>query len=326
MRRLALVAMVVVMVAGACGGDDALPEAEPGTLEVSVTRDLLYHEEDGRFQGPGLFDVVAPTEGGPWPVVVAFHGDPAVLSKASSLAEAFQIAERGRVVFVPAWGRNTASDLRTDFRTIRAQVTCAAAVARARAAEFGGDPDHITLYGFSAGGNAALMAGLPGAEPLDICAEGGPAITPQAVVSSDADVLFLAPNWDFRFREDPEAFYGLTPWRYLDRSHDVPIRVAIASDHEGIYTRPVDADPGGSILEYRHTDVDLAAELGAMGLLDDGRLSLGETNRYFHRVLVDAGYDTDLVILPGSTHGGLSAEGLEALVDTIVHAERGSAP
>ena len=110
----------------------------------------------------------------------------------------------------------------------------------ANTAEYGGDPGHITLYGLSAGGNAALMAGLAGADPLDTCAATGPAVTPQALVPIEADWV-LGGGWDQQLSENPEAFYSITPWRFLDGSQNIAIHVIGCGEFH--LSRSVKPDP-----------------------------------------------------------------------------------
>jgi predicted esterase len=294
---------------------------------VEVTSDLVYHQGDDRFNNAeGLVDVVAPTTRGPWPVVVAVHIHN--MGRLSMLPMARDIADRGRVVFVPGWGLPDPrwleeNSLEAEFDLWVREVGCAVVFAKSHAAEYGGDPDHITLFGHFAGANAALMAGLAEPEPLEACVETGPSVVPQAVVSWDGPLLAMPPGDDGQLAEEPEAFYAITPWRHLDGSHDFPVYIATAENSERQYERrSFGSDPAASFIADRHTDIDLVAELDEMGLLDDGRLSLRDSNEWAYQTFLDAGYDTELVLLPDSTPGSVSAEGRGLVIDTVVHAER----
>ncbi|MDJ0960908.1 MAG: carboxylesterase family protein [Acidimicrobiia bacterium] len=298
-------------------------EAPPG---FTITSDLVYHETDDRFRGEGLVDVVVPTGTGPWPIVVAFHGDPNSVGKSWMMPTAQSIAEHGRVVFVPDWGHINWTWARDatqaeEFAATEAQIRCAVAFARHRGDDFGGDPEHITVYGYSAGGNAALMAGF-GREPaLDSCAAGGDPVMPQAIVSGDGDVLLGAGVWDRTFKEEPDAFYAMTPWRRLDEPRPLRVHIAAVENTFGPYDRPLGDDPYASPVATRHTDIDLVASLQAMGLLDDGAFSNRDANEWAYATLLDAGYDVHWVLLPDSNHVSLSAEGRALLIDTVVNAE-----
>lgn len=350
MRKL-LMLVVVSLAVGACGGDassrdeteavDTAGHPTTTTSEVTTTAsggmgtteqadlldtrlvtDLVYHESDDRFSAAsGLTDVIAPTEGGPWPTVVVFHGDPRSASKTWHRSDATEIAGHGRVVFLPAWGHtrlsNDAASLDSHWDVIVPEVSCAVAFAAAHTEEYGGDPDHITLYGLSAGGNAALMAGLAEAEPLETCLAPGPPVTPEALVPIDADWV-LGGDWDSQLSANPEAFYSLTPWRYLDGSQDLHIYVMSTEDQTLV--RSVDPDPATSWLSYRHSDIDLAAELEAMGFLDDGTFGLVESADYAYQKLIDAGYHATRVVMPGARHESWGEEGFRVVVETVLRA------
>ncbi len=333
MRRMraSLTALVFLFAFAACGSDNdgratvVEPEATvEGTksaddiggpalpLETELVEDIVYHPTEEPFtKDSGLVDIITPTEGGPYPTVVVFHGDPRAASKEWHRSDAEMIAERGRVVFLPAWGDHAGAS--RDL--INRELACAVSFAREHTEEYGGDSDDITLYGLSAGGNAVLMAGLGGFQPLDTCTAAGPAVQPQALVPIDADWL-MGGSGDAEFSEDPEAFYSITPYRHLDGSQDVVIHVLITNDPT--FVRPVGPDPSTSWLSYRHPDIDLVAELDAGGYLDDGELSLGESGEWAYQVLLDAGYNATLAVIPNATHQSWGTEGTQVVVETVL--------
>ena len=92
MRKLTPIVLALALVLGSCGGggdqveaaETTITAAEPTTSitaemptrtsspETRLVTDLVYHASDDRFSTrSGLTDVIAPTEGGPWPTVVA---------------------------------------------------------------------------------------------------------------------------------------------------------------------------------------------------------------------------------------------------------------
>jgi len=288
-----------------------------------MASDLVYHQNDDRFVGDGLVDVVARTTDGPVPVVVAFHIHDT--SRRTMLPMATDIAAEDRVVFVPEWGHPAGSWLARNTLEARydlyvEEIRCAVAFAKAHAADYGGDPDHITVFGQFFGANAAMMASLADTDPLETCIETGPSVVPQAVVSLDGVYLLDAPDWDSLLTTEPEAFYAFTPWRYLDSSHEFPVHVA-TSEISDVNERILGSDPPASVIGSRHVDIDLVGELYEMGLLEDGRLTLRDSNQWAYQTLLDAGYDARWVLLPDSTPGSPSAEALDLIIATVVHAE-----
>jgi predicted esterase len=337
-RSLATALGVLALIAAACGSpSDAattIPERTteaPTTTEAplpyEVTGDLVYHDGDDRFiDDEGLINVVAPIAEGPWPVVVAFHGNPRGVDKAWMMPTARAIARQNRVVFVPTWGSVSGTfqrdaSLEEEFDLLVREIQCAVLFAKDRAAEYGGDPNHITVYGYSAGGNAALMAGFGHADPLETCAANGDAVQPQAIVNGDGDVLLGAATWDDELDAEPDAFYALTPWRRVDGSHEFKVVVAAVENTTSPYERQLGDDPYASALATRHVDIDLVASMTAMGFLDDGVFSNRDANEWAYLTLLEAGYDVELVILPDSNHDSISLEGEALLIDTIVNAE-----
>lgn len=105
-------------------------------------------------------DVYAPTYPGPWPVVVFAHG---VASPKGNYAELGRdIAEQGAAVFIIDWPATIPNDAIQDngrgFREALESLICAVRFARARAAEFRGDPGRVILVGYSLGGAGAQVA------------------------------------------------------------------------------------------------------------------------------------------------------------------------
>lgn len=347
MRRSLILLAAVLALLAACGsdsepaGDQTETTAPPttatptvqtdvstttGAMPTEMTENLIYHPGGEPFVAEsGAVDVIAPIGGGPWPTVVAFHGDPLVVSKAWHRLDAQLIAEQGRVVFLPAWGHFdpvAIEDMGVEGSwdlTVR-EVKCAVAFAHSHTEEFGGDPGHITLYGLSAGGNAVLMAGFANEEPLDTCSTPGLAPAVQALVPIDVDWV-MGGSWDTELIANPEAFYSFTPWRLLDGSQDLSIVVTVAENIES-YTRSVEPDPAVSWLSYRHLEIDLVADLDARGFLADGKFSLRESNEYAVEVLSDSGYDVTLVVLLGASHTYWGGEGRKVLAETVLNAER----
>jgi hypothetical protein len=140
----------------------------------------------------------------------------------------------------------------------------------------------------------------------------------QALVPIDADWV-LGGSWDSDLAETPEAFYSMTPWRFLDGSQDIPIHVMV-TEIVGPYTRRVEPDPSNSWLTYRHPDIDLVADITYRGFLEDGEFSLRESGEYAHQILTEAGYDSSLVLMPGARHAVWGEVGTAVVVETVLNA------
>ena len=299
----------------------AAPTTTDGSLAVERIGSLAYIDGDDRFAtGRVNLDVFAPTTGDGWPVVVMFHG--AGGSKTDLQGEARLIAERGRVVFVPQWQRE-ASDMQSadaaDAEGLQrlldlyaSQVACAVAYARADAPIFGGDPHHLTTFGWSAGGNAAAMAALADPVPVDSCAAAA-AGEVQAVVILDGALLLGSEVWDRAIEADAETFYHFTPWRHLEDNEDIPIHILV-TEKPGL---GADLDA----IATRHPDIDLRSELIDTGFGDDGYIWLYEIGEWAFRTFQAAGYETTFGMLMDSTHGGWSKSARQLIIDTVVRAE-----
>jgi pimeloyl-ACP methyl ester carboxylesterase len=321
MRRLLTLLIAALIFTSSCGGEEALPDITDGSLEVERSANLAYIDEDDRFaNGRVNVDVFAPTTGDDWPVVVMFHGNGG--SKSDLRDEAERIAERGRVVFVPQWQREgpgmqpaDAADAEGTQRVLdlyASEVACAVAYARAEAPAYGGDADHLTTFGWSAGGNAAVMAALADPDPVDSCtaaAAGGV----QAVVILDGALLLASDYWDGFMEADPETIYHFTPWRHLEGNEDIPIHILV-TEMPGL---GVDLEA----VATRHPDIDLRGEMMDAGFGDDEYVWLYEIGEWAFQTFQAAGYETTFGMLMDSTHGGWSRDGKQLIVDTVVGAE-----
>jgi hypothetical protein len=118
-----------------------------GPVAVEVTEDLDVTSSR-------TMDVYEPTEGGPWPVVVMWHGQPASLDAPNSERRdmaplAAVVAEQGAVVFNVSYGATTPAEFVND-------TGCSLQLAVESAADFGGDPERVVVVGNSFGGAPAL--------------------------------------------------------------------------------------------------------------------------------------------------------------------------
>lgn len=138
------------------------------TYPVTVTKDAVYAIALQPDVSPSKWrlDVYAPTEPGPWPVVVFAHVLGARKENYAILSRG--IAEQGAVIFTISWPTmNPDTAVQNDgrgFREMLETLACAIRFARARAADFGGDSGQMILVGHSLGGGAGAHIALVGDE------------------------------------------------------------------------------------------------------------------------------------------------------------------
>jgi len=122
-------------------------------FSVEVTSDVAYTLSLQPDVPGQRLDVYAPAAPGSWPVVVFVHGYHACKEGHEKLSRA--IAQQGAVVYTIEWRiRLPVVAVNEDgkgFREMHETVACAIRFARATAAQYGGNPDRVTLVGFSAG-------------------------------------------------------------------------------------------------------------------------------------------------------------------------------
>ena len=137
----------------------------PTPFPLSTTTDVTYTAPLQPDLSAQTLDVYAPTEPGPWPVVVVVHGYLVKKEEYRLISEA--IAGQGAVVLTvewPAWTSPSDAALGDGarLREWAETVTCAVRFARATAPDYGGDPGRVTLVGHSMGGGVGAMAALTG--------------------------------------------------------------------------------------------------------------------------------------------------------------------
>ena len=161
-----LVLAAVLMMLVSCAGQ-ATPTfiAPTPSHTVDVTKDVEYVNLVPPDAPAQKLDVYAPSDPGPWPVLILNHAwyqskDAVVYA---NLAK--DLAGRGLVVFVPSRRSvvptlaEGAKDNGRDFREVQESWACAIRFARQHAAEYGGDPDRLTMFSH---GTAGLQVALMG--------------------------------------------------------------------------------------------------------------------------------------------------------------------
>lgn len=283
------VATVHALVAG-CGdgggsdadsADEAAPSPTP-PLAVEISDETPYTSERN-------VTVFAPSEGSDWPVVVYFNGG--VTPDGYPLDDPNRelltsIAEQGVVVYAPVWdgsGPNGGSQ----------DSVCAMAFAAETSSDHGGDPDRMTIAGYSAGGYNAVVHGFIADDPplpATDCAVTTEVDLPRAAVSGGGPFfaaeaaragLFPAEAWTSLTPEQIDAFDA---YLVLDQNPDLTVRLWVGED-----------DVGGN---------------------PERPFPIADSNREYHAALVDAGFDTELVEVPGGHEVQLTER--DSFVETIV--------
>jgi acetyl esterase/lipase len=288
------------------------PSAPVGSPTVVVTRDLAYESVNPVLM-PGVLSVYAPAKAGPWRVVVLL---PPVAATASEYGRyARPVADLGFVVFVPTWGVGMSGPPTYDqAQAAASQAACAVEFARAHAAEYGGDPATMIVFGHSAGANTAAMVAFARPEPSAGCLVGATTGSIDALITWDGDWLLQTTfmGWDELLAADPRVMAATTPWTYLAGHKD--LKVVLLGETEATadydYDRPL-PDPQATDAYFAPRDPSgmLRRQLEANGALADGNLDVLESQRLLFSVLESQGNPVSLDILPGSNHTTLSDAG-----------------
>jgi len=290
------------------------PAPTPSPAAVKVTKDVAY-ETANDVLVPGKLDVYAPqTGGGPWPVVVMFHGTPSDVSKEFLAEHARRVAEQGFVVFDADWGHTTTSgesgmsDTYAYATASNAQVACAIAFARANAAANGGDPSKLIVFGHSGGSNVGGVVAFGGATPSTGCVEGTEVGPIGALVTWEGDFL-AAPMFDPALKAEPRFFDLLTPWAHLADKPKLPVHMLLSENPGPQVEASFAAADLPGFLALRDKDGTMQRLMEKTGAITDGIFSAADEQRVLYEALRELGNPVSLDIMPGSTHRYLSEEG-----------------
>jgi acetyl esterase/lipase len=276
-----------------------------------VTTDLAY-ESANPLLVPGVLDVYAPARAGAWPVVVMFHGFQG--DKRDQTEYARRVADLGFVVFVPSWDSSMPT-VGGDHPADWSQAACAVAFARAHAAQYGGDPATMIVFGHSAGAHAAAMVAFAQPEPSAGCLAGASLGAIDTLVTWEGNWLLSATDpsfmdWDGLLAADPGIFGKATPWAHLSEHKDLKV-VMLVSEHPGAFFEREVGDPwaADSWLAVRDPSGALRRQLEANGALADGVFDFVDAQRLLFSVLKAQGNPVSLDVMPGSIHDSLSDAG-----------------
>ena len=328
-------ALSVALVLAACTGDTRTsgpatspePSASPSPTRhvaraIEVFRDVNYLSEPEGGKGSSLLDVYAPTDAGPWPVVVMLHGGGE--TKDGYEGWATKAAKRGAVVFVPTWSRMnndvaatlTPREVRASLVTAISDIAAAVRFARGTATSYGGDPEHLTLFGHSFGAMGATMEAFSGAPASTSGLEGAGSTIPESLVVFDPDYLLASFSDDF-LASDPGLMHVFTPWDYLGRQVDFPVTMLDSVTPE-LGRDASDVWVEGSWLAVRDPSGELRRGLELLGAFEVGTYLNGAGMKLFAERLRADGDTVTYVTLTDSTHWKLGDEGMESLLGALV--------
>jgi acetyl esterase/lipase len=243
-----------------------------------------------------------------------FHGAPPPHKEALS-EHARRVADLGFVVFNATWGAGVPiPDTYEQALPYTSQAACAVAFARAHAAEYGGDPATLILFGHGSG--ASFMAAMIAFARPDASADCLGSTTPGAIdalVTWDGDWVLQKPeDWDEHLAADPTLMDALTPWTYLPEHKDLKVVMLASESPTGDLPldRPLpDPEAMDAFFAPRDPTGLLRRQLEANGALADGKIDLAEAQGLLFSVLEAQGNPVSLDVLPGSNHISLGPEG-----------------
>jgi len=218
------------------------------------------------------------------PTVVLFHGGGWITGTPDDIAPlAGTIADSGAVVF------NAPYRLLLDgggFPMTFEDAACAVRFAAAHTAEYGGDPSRLVVVGYSAGAQIAALVALAGTTFDGDCLVEMSDTLPTKMVGLagpyDTDALgpLMIPFFGTDPDVDPEPWRLGNPLTYLGQNPDLVVRLF-------------------------HGEEDLVVPPWF--------------SEYFQQQLEDAGYDSDLTMLPGVNHLGIADPAISGrlVVDAI---------
>jgi acetyl esterase/lipase len=279
------------------------PQASPAD-SPAVTRYGVPFESSDPAMVPGVLDVYSPASAGRWPVVVMFHGMGG--ARGDLEVQAKLVAERGYVVFVPDWGDpapGTTFDLtsRAGLTASDAQNACAVAFAESHAADYGGDPSTIIVFGHSAGAMAGAGVAFAPGKPAMGCL-GGDLRPVDALVTWEGDWLFSYPMWTDIFDADPTLIDAFSIWPKLPLRKNLKVDLLLGETSDMPVLAVADLavrDPTGALRQ----------QLSTNGALADGDIVIEESQRLLFSALTAQGNPVTLEVMPKSTHEYIAREG-----------------
>ena len=276
---------------------------------VTATVDVAYEAPDARGLTKKL-DVYVPVGAGSSPVVVMLHGGEVWKGFIAEWARA--VSADGFVVFGPDWLENAPGlTPREKYIADSRHATCAIAFARERAAEYGGDPATLVVFGHSGGANVGGTAAFNPPPVSDGCLASDAPATPTGLVTFEGDWLSMDPRHDKEIAADPAVLDAATPWAHLAAVPDLPVVVLVSEGEGGVVEVPA-LDPP---VDWRTARDPLA--LRERFLAAGIRADVAQQQAILAAALEAQGHPVTLRELPDSGHSTIGEAGLEVLREAI---------
>ncbi len=253
-----------------------------GKVALDIVTDVTYAQVPGG--RPLKLDILRPKGAGPLPLVVFVTGGGFVADpKQSELNLRVYLAEQG---FVVASIQYRVFPDRATYKDGVADVKSAVRFLRSKAGDYGIDPNHVGLWGESAGGYLVSMAGLTGASDAfnnDVAASQSSAVSAVVDAFGAADVSKLAADFD--------------PGAKAAYAHPMPTNLYVG----GLTPAGELADPASNPLKY------VSASAPPFLLLhgSDDRIVSPSQTLAVHEALRAAGGKSTRYVIEGANHGDL---------------------
>jgi dienelactone hydrolase len=282
---------------------------------VTATLDVAY-ETPGTAGLTKKLDVYAPVGSGSWPVVVMLHGGEVWKGFIAEWARA--VSADGFVVFAPDWLEHAPGlTPRETFVADNRHARCAIAFAREHAAEYGGDPETLVVFGHSGGANVGGTAAFNPPPVSDGCLASDGPTNLAGLVTFEGDWLSMNPVQDDVIAADPAVLDAVTPWKHLSAIPDLPVIVLVSEGSGGVVEVPA-LDPPVDWRTARDPLV-LRERFLAAGI----RADVAQQQAILAAALEAQGHPVTFRELPNSGHSTLGEAGLEVLREAIREAAGG---
>jgi acetyl esterase/lipase len=229
------------------------------------------------------------------------------------------VASEGVVVFVPYWPDTapwaSADEFLAANTDITAQLACAVRFARSEAERYSGDGADLSLFGHSAGATLATDIAFTDPPVPPGCLADADSAVPEDLVVFDGEWLELGhPVWDSLIAEDRAVFDTHTPWSHMVGARRIPVTILDSGWTFILASTPDDID---TKLSLRDSDGRLRDGLDRLGVIEDGRLTVPDTQQLLADELAGLGFQVTFLDLPGSGHTHLSEAALAMVSDLL---------